>query len=174
MTDILKSETEIKPLESTKNNFSFNKREKETEQAHIEALNYAVSAKIDGSNNRPDNKSTSIHRGFISKSQKEVSFNRTMKHVQAELSPGSRMFSKFIHIKAVDHISEILCSTIARPNAILAGNMSAFLIILGVYILAKNIGYQLSGFETICSFIVGWIIGVIYDYLRVLITGKNS
>jgi hypothetical protein len=42
-----------------------------------------------------------------------------------------------------------------------------------VYLIAKNLGYVLSGFETIGAFAIGWIIGVLYDYFRVMVTGKK-
>lgn len=61
----------------------------------------------------------------------------------------------------------------ARPNAILAGSVVAFFAVLGVYLLAKNLGYVLSGFETIAAFVIGWIIGILYDYFRTMITGKK-
>ena len=43
-----------------------------------------------------------------------------------------------------------------------------------IYTIAKTIGYKLSGFETIAAFLIGWLIGLIYDYLRILITGKKE
>ena len=97
-----------------------------------------------------------------------------MKQVQTELSPTSRAFSKTIHNKAVEKTSEALGATIARPNAILSGAVMAFILTLAVYVTAKTIGYQLSGFETIAAFVVGWVIGIIYDYFRALVTGKSS
>ena len=149
--------------------------EKSADRARDEALEQAISVESGGKEKsaRPNEPSPAVRRGSISKSQKEASFKRTIKHVQAELSPSSRAFSKVIHTKAIEKTSEVLGSTIARPNAVLAGSVSAFLLTLGVYVLAKTIGYQLSGFETIGAFIVGWVIGIVYDYLRVLITGKK-
>ena len=97
-----------------------------------------------------------------------------MKDVQAELTPASRTFSKVIHNKAVEKTSDVVGSTLARPNAILAGAVVAFIATLGVYLIAKNVGYTLSGFETIAAFIVGWVIGIVFDYLRVLVTGKPN
>ena len=96
-----------------------------------------------------------------------------MSRVQAELTPSSRAFSKIIHAKPVEKTSEVVGSTIARPNAILSGAIVAFVLVLAVYLLAKNFGYVLSGFETIGAFIVGWVLGVLYDYFRVMITGKK-
>ncbi|HRN90324.1 MAG TPA: hypothetical protein PK543_01410, partial [Candidatus Saccharibacteria bacterium] len=75
--------------------------------------------------------------------------------------------------KTVEKVSDVVGSTVARPNAVLSGAVSAFILTLAVYIVAKTIGYRLSGFETIAAFIVGWTIGILYDYLRILITGKK-
>jgi hypothetical protein len=96
-----------------------------------------------------------------------------MKDVQRELSPGSRAFSKVIHNPIVEKTSEVVGGTVARPNAVLAGAISAFILTLAVYVIARTIGYTLSGFETIAAFIIGWVIGIIYDYLRLIITGKK-
>ncbi|HMM61966.1 MAG TPA: hypothetical protein PKC86_00210 [Candidatus Saccharibacteria bacterium] len=143
------------------------------ERAKTEALESA--AKIETDNNKAEKqpKSTS-RRGPISKKQKNDSFKRTMKQVQSELPLAKRVFSKVIHNKTVEKVSDVVGSTVARPNAVLSGAVSAFILTLVVYIVAKTIGYRLSGFETIAAFIVGWTIGILYDYLRILITGKKS
>jgi len=49
----------------------------------------------------------------------------------------------------------------------------AFLLTLIIYVIAKTFGYNLSGFETIGAFIIGWILGVVYDYLKILFVGKK-
>ncbi|MCY1362229.1 hypothetical protein D9M69_489340 [compost metagenome] len=97
-----------------------------------------------------------------------------MKKVQAELSGPSRMFSKVIHNKTIEKASDVAGATIARPNAIASGAIAAFLATLAIYYVAKNVGYQLSGFETIGAFVAGWIIGLLFDYFRIMITGKRS
>ncbi|MEP7205220.1 MAG: hypothetical protein ABI716_03445 [Candidatus Saccharibacteria bacterium] len=150
--------------------------EKRAEQARHEALESAVSVESGGKekDTNANQPSPAVRRGVISKAEKNASYKRTMKHVQTELSPSSRAFSKVIHAKVVEATSEVVGSTIARPNAVLAGAVCAFILTLGVYVLAKNIGYQLSGFETIGAFIVGWLIGLTYDYLRLMITGKKA
>ena len=84
-----------------------------------------------------------------------------------------RALSKVIHAPGIEKASETIGSTVARPNAILAGSVVAFVLVLGVYIIAKTLGYPLSGFETIAAFVVGWIIGTLYDFFKVMITGKK-
>jgi hypothetical protein len=109
----------------------------------------------------------------IRKAEREASFNATMQEVRTHMTPASRAFSKVIHNKAVEKISDVASSTIARPNAILSGAIFAFGLTLGVYLVAKNMGYPLSGFESIGAFAIGWLLGVVYDFLKVMVTGRT-
>lgn len=111
--------------------------------------------------------------GLITHRHRNESFNRQMKEVQSNLSRSERTFSKIIHNKTIEKTSDALAGTVARPNALLAGSVTAFLFVTAVYLIAKYYGYPLSGFETIGSFILGWIIGLIYDYIRVMASGKR-
>lgn len=113
-------------------------------------------------------------KGPIGKSERDASFKASMKEIQSHMSASSRNFSKVIHNKAVEKTSETVGATIARPNAILSGAVAAFIFTLGVYLVAKNFGYPLSGFETIGAFLLGWILGLCYDFLRIMITGRKS
>lgn len=146
--------------------------EAKAEKARAEALEKAVSSESN-KDKKIEKQAATSRRGPISKKQLDKSFSQTMKQVQSELPTSSRIFSKVIHNKAVEKTSDFLGSTIARPNAMLAGAVMAFILTLGIYIMAKTIGYKLSGFETIAAFIVGWLLGIIYDYLHVLFTGKK-
>jgi len=145
------------------------------EQARSEALEHAISvekkhlSKESGARTAP-----ATRRGAIRKQDLDATYKRTMKQVQSELSPSSRAFSKVIHTKAVEKTSEALESTVARPNAILAGAIGAFVITLAIYLLAKHFGYRLSGSETIAGFIIGWVCGILFDFFRVMVTGKRS
>lgn len=149
--------------------------EKAAEKARVEALETALSVEAGSAE-----KKSKAHkgpaprrRGGISKKEKTASYNKHMKQLQSELPAPERAFSKVIHNPVVEKTSEFLGATVARPNAILSGAIVAFFLVLAVYLIAKNLGYVLSGFETIGAFIVGWVIGVLYDYFRVLVTGKK-
>lgn len=148
--------------------------EARTEKARIEALKSAKGAEIKGKDSEKILKNKVPHRrGSINNKQLNESYNKTLKQVQNELPLGSRLFSKVTHIKAVEQTSDFIGNTIARPDAMLAGAFFSFILTLLAYIIAKAIGYTLSGFETIAAFSLGWILGLIYDYLRVLFTGKK-
>lgn len=115
---------------------------------------------------------TPTHR--INRTTKKENFDRTMSEIRPQMKPASRAFSSVIHNPVVENVSGVVGSTIARPNAILAGAVFAFVLTLAVYLIGHYFGYPLSGFESIGSFILGWVIGIVYDFLRVMITGKKA
>lgn len=112
-------------------------------------------------------------RGPISKKQLEGSFESQMFQVRSHLSGSSRLFSKFIHSKPIEKTSDFVGATIARPNALLSGSIVAFISITLLYFTAKHFGYALTGFETIAAFIVGWVIGILYDYISSIVKRKH-
>lgn len=112
--------------------------------------------------------------GPINKKQLDSSFKSQMKFVDTELKPAERVFSKFIHSKPVEKTSDALGATVARPNALLSGSIAAFIGVTILYFVAKYYGFQLSGFETIGTFVLGWIIGILYDYVSLLVKGRNK
>lgn len=143
------------------------------EQAKHEALEAAAKAEKKTEKEQPSNekrRDTPAQR----RAKQKASFNTTMKEAQAHMSPASRSFSKVIHNKAVEKTSEAIGSTVARPNAILAGSVTAFIFSLIIYLVANHNGYPLSGTETIATFIVGWLIGLLFDYIRLMVTGKRT
>jgi len=149
---------------------SKNEHERNVEKAREEANKEAISGR---ENSAGEHKRTEpVHTRTLPRSRDE-SYKMTMKRVQSEMSAPARTFSKIIHNKAVERTSEVIGSTIARPDAVLSGSVFACVLVLGVYILARTNGFSLSGFETIAAFIVGWILGIIFDFLRAMITGKR-
>ncbi len=107
------------------------------------------------------------------KKQRAASYENTMAQIRQEMSGPSRAFSKIIHTPTIEKASEVIGSTVARPNAVLAGSIAATFLTLAVFIIAKQYGYKLSGFETIGTFAIGWALGLIYDYARLLVRGRR-
>lgn len=146
----------------------------DAESARREALEQASSTEKEPKRNEKLPENEHYRSRSISKKDKSNSFNATMREVRSQLSPTSRAFSKVIHQPAVEKISDAIGSTVARPDAILGGSVVAFLFTLAIYLVARINGYPLSGTETIASFVAGWVLGLIIDYIRLLILGKRS
>ncbi len=147
------------------------KNQENVEDVRREALEQAAKAEKETTAEKVP--APAERRGPLTKREKDASFDKTMSEVRSHLSSPSRTFSKFIHNKTIERTSDVVGKTIARPNAILSGSIFAFIFTLGVYLIANYNGYALSGSETIASFAVGWIVGLVFDYVRVLV-GKRS
>lgn len=109
----------------------------------------------------------------VTKHEKEISYRKTMKLVRSDMGPVSRTFSKVIHQPAIEKTSQVVGGTVARPNAILTGSIFAFVFVLATYVIAREYGYPLSGFETMGAFLLGWIIGLIFDYAKLIFRSRR-
>lgn len=101
-------------------------------------------------------------------------FDKTMAAVQSQLSPSSRAFSKVIHNPAIEKASEVTGNTVARPNALLSGAIAAFVLTLAIYLIARFNGYPLSGAESIAAFALGWLCGLAFDFVRMMMLGQRN
>lgn len=150
-------------------------RAEEAEKARAEANKEALMSKERGSaESKSGGEPTASTIRKVTKKQKKTEYKKTMSAIQSEMSAPARTFSKVIHNPVIEKTSEVIGGTIARPNAILAGSTTAFVTVALVYVIAKQYGYPLSGFESIGAFIIGWFIGIAFDYLRFLIRGSGK
>lgn len=118
-------------------------------------------------------RSPAERRGPASKRERQAAYDKTMREVRSQMSAPSRAFSNVIHNPVVEKISDAVGGTVARPNAILSGASFAFIFTLAIYLVAQHYGYPLSGTETIASFLSGWVLGLVFDYFRLLMFGKK-
>jgi hypothetical protein len=150
----------------------------ETQAERVEATRHEVEAFFDkeaGKESKQGGEPSSLRAvRKVTKQTRDAAYNELMKLVRTELNGPSRAFSKVIHSPFVERSSEVIGGTLARPNAILAGSGTALVLVLSVYLLSRTFGYQLSGFETIGAFLLGWAVGLIYDYVRVMAYGRRS
>lgn len=107
-------------------------------------------------------------QGAITKQQLNTSFKAQMKQIKSDMRTDEKIISSIIHFKPIEKTSDILGKTLLRPNAMLSGSITAFLGITILYLIARHYGFQLSGFETLGAFILGWVLGVLYDYASVM------
>ena len=172
-----KTQENINAKNKTEKEASSEASQEQLNKARHEALNQAREIAQERKENKIKTNEVSPEkkrRGPTSKQERKAAFDKTMTEIQSEMSPASRTFSKVIHNPAVEKSSEVIGNTVARPNAILSGSAAAFILTAGIYLVAKHFGYSLSGTETIATFVLGWVIGLIYDYIRVLIFGKSK
>lgn len=115
---------------------------------------------------RPEKEAAPERRGAPSKQERAKAFDATMENVRKDMSLPQKTFSKLIHNRSVEVASEAIGSTVARPNVILAASASALLFTTVAYVVARYYGYVLSGFESIATFAIGWVVGILFEYFR--------
>lgn len=175
-------ERKVAPIDTTEHSRELQKSlerdrptvESSSERAHearLKASHEALSSK--------QRKETKPHESeatkpiMASRARLAESFDKTMQHTRAQMSLPARTFSKIIHSPAVEKTSDFVGSTVARPDAILSGSVSALLLTLAVYVIARYIGFELSGSVTIIAFIIGWLLGVVFDMLRAVFRSRR-
>jgi hypothetical protein len=149
-----------------------NEAHRTAEMARNEAIEKSRHSKVQGKEKRT-HQAERHNTSHITAEDREASFEETMDHVRKELPRSTRGFSRFIHSPAIEAISEFLGKTIFRPDAVLAGGITAFVVVLGLYFYAKYAGFSLRGSETIIAFAVGWLLGILFDFFRAMFTGKR-
>lgn len=113
------------------------------------------------------------HENRLTKSDIAKSYKKTMSEMQSHLSIPSKIFSKIIHAPVIEPLSNLISSTIFRPQLIIAGAIGAISSII-VYLIAKKYGYLMAGSETILLFAIGWTIGVLLEYIRAGFFSKSK
>lgn len=144
------------------------------ERARGDAKEALMSKERGGAENKAGGEPTATAIRRVTKQQKNHEYKKTLTEIQSQMSSPARAFSKVIHNPAIEKASDVVGSTIARPTAILTGSTIAFVTVAAVYVTARYYGYVLSGFETIGAFVLGWLFGVMIDYLRVLVRGSGK
>ncbi len=116
---------------------------------------------------------TKTHASMTARNRDDA-FRRTMHDTRTHLHPLARLMSYWIHLRPVALLSDIVGGTVARPNALLYGALSASLLTAVFYAAAKNFGYTFSGAEWFVAFFFGWLIGITIDYTQILIRGGRA
>ncbi len=99
----------------------------------------------------------------ISRRERDAVFVKTMAQVRHQLSPAQRTFSKLIHAKPVEAVSELLEETIYRPSFLWGGLIGGLLFGGFLYVVARAMGFRLSGSEFLVGLLVGGCIGFLVE-----------
>lgn len=97
----------------------------------------------------------------LTKKQQKEKYARQMDKVRAQLPPRSRTFSKVVHNRVVEDVSEFVEDTVMRPPLLITGSVIGLSFSVVVYIFAQVQGFRLSGSEVVIGFAVGWLLGAI-------------
>jgi hypothetical protein len=100
-----------------------------------------------------------------SREYRELAFKQFMGRVRGHLSTSEKLASRVLHQPVVERASEVGSKTVARTSGVLLGSIFSFIISLAVYILSKRYAYDMTYSIFIASFLGGFLLGIIVEFL---------
>lgn len=102
-------------------------------------------------------------QAIVNSELKGMAYQRTLNRVRKDLSAPERAFSKVIHNKTIESVSEVASKTVARPSGILAGGIVAFLGSSTFLWLTKHYGYEYNFLLLMMFFVAGFALGLLIE-----------
>ena len=103
-------------------------------------------------------------REDYSPAARKQTYRLTMQRLQNRMPAAERQFSRFIHVPAVERLSEATNNTIARPSGVLGSGVLAVLGMGLLYWLSRRSGFELSGNELLIFILAGWLLGLLAEF----------
>ena len=92
------------------------------------------------------------------------------KSLQPHTKPATKVSRRVIHAPLVWHISELLDRTLLRTIPFLFGSFLALITLVLFITISYVFGYHIISLESFgVIFLLGFLIGIIYEYLALLL-----
>jgi hypothetical protein len=154
-------DTDVAALESDKNNL-------ENIRAQVEKSSLLINETSVGERPSHNEAPMGLHREL-----KQNAYEQTLKRIQDQLRAPEKAFSRFIHQKSVEKISNAGAQTIARPSGILGGGILSLAGSALLLYATKRYGFEYNYFVFLILFAGGFAIGLIIEGLLRLKRREN-
>ena len=117
---------------------------------------------------------TSAHHRFASHiALKKDSYKNLLAQTRSRLPAASRQFSKVIHQKQIETISNVGAQTVARPSGLLGGGVGALLGSLTLLYYSKHYGFTYNYAFFFIMFGAGFGVGLLFEVLVRLVRRRK-
>jgi len=107
----------------------------------------------------------SIDSVFVDNSSKNSVKSTYMANIRHRLTGNQKKFSKFIHSRTIENVSEAAGKTIVRPSGILAGSVVTLLGSIYYLYLTHNNNYEYNFYTATLLFLAGFAIGLFLEII---------
>lgn len=108
-----------------------------------------------------------------SKEFKANAYSQSLRRAQKQMSPIPRQFSKFIHKRGVEAVSNVGAATVARPSGLLFGGLFSVVSSLAILYICRHYGYEYNFFVGLAAFAGGFILGILIEGIYRLLKPKT-
>ncbi|OGL29623.1 hypothetical protein A3D14_01260 [Candidatus Saccharibacteria bacterium RIFCSPHIGHO2_02_FULL_47_12] len=162
-------------LEARPNNPELDSHRSEKEPIDVEAASKKAEKEAKSAKETKLEEKTphEYHPPVLSKKIKGDAFKSSLSKAQVGLSRPERVFSKVVHLPIVDRVSEIGAKTVARPTSLLTAGFIALLGSSMFLFMAHRYGFRYNLLLFFALFVSGYLLGLIFEALRVLVRGPR-
>lgn len=109
---------------------------------------------------------TSPHHRFASHiALKKDSYKNLLAQTRSQLPAVSRQFSKVIHQKNIEALSNVSAQTVARPSGLLGGGIGALIGSITLLYYSKHYGFTYNYAFFFVMFLAGFAVGLLIEVL---------
>lgn len=101
----------------------------------------------------------------LDRNLKGKAYKKELHRIQTQLPKSQRSFSKFIHNRGVEAVSEAGGKTVARPSGLLGGGIVAFVGTLALVIISRHYGFSYNFFVFIALLVGGFFVGLVIELI---------
>lgn len=102
---------------------------------------------------------------IIDRNVKKKAYEKELHRVRSHLPKAQRSFSKFIHARSVEAVSEVSGKTVARPSGLLGGGIAAFVGTATLVFVSRHYGFTYNFFVFIALLVAGFFVGLIAEMI---------
>ena len=151
--------------------------EKDSIQQHIESLNKSAEQQaVSGKEFNIGDKNTEQSQQTFgtTKHLKADAYKRTLQRTRRHLSVPDRAFSRVIHNRTIDAVSNATSKTVARPSALLGGGIGAFVGSAVLLYVSRQNGFTYNYAVLFILFVGGFFAGAVIELVLKLLFRKRS
>lgn len=109
------------------------------------------------------------HPYGIDKSMKADAYTRSLRKIRSNLNAPERTFSKVVHAKPVEAVSNVTAKTVARPSSFLGGAVGALLGSSFLLYMSRQYGFTYNYTVFFVLFAGGFAVGLVLELLLRLV-----
>lgn len=104
---------------------------------------------------------------------KKDSYTSLLKQTRQRLPAAAKQFSKIVHQKNIEAISNVSAQTIARPSGLLGGGIGALLGSVTLLYYSKHYGFRYNYAFFLITFLVGFLVGLLVEMFIRLVKRRS-
>lgn len=104
---------------------------------------------------------------------RDRTLHQEIKHIQKQLPPLQKSFSKVVHNPVIDTLSEVSSKTLGRPSGLLSGGAASLIVSSLALFISRYYGYRYNFLVGLLAFVGGFFLGLLIESLLHL-TGRKK